>query len=230
MLWKVFEAITPKIVDIYRRISAPPVPNLRGDRDIEYSWVASNIPEGCGNALDFGSGTSYMGLLAARKGFNVVAIDLARQESAYTHPELHFIQGDIFELDLEKSSFDLIINCSAIEHVGLAGRYGVTKTRVDGDIEVMTELSKVLGKPNCTQILTIPVGRDRVFAPWHRVYGKERLPRLLNRWKQIKSEFWIKNSSNAWIMVDEKEALNREPLEHCYGLGLFVLCNQGERN
>jgi len=222
MLWRIFQKIEPTLISLYRRLSQPPVPNLKGDRDIEYSWVTANMPEGPGEALDFGCGPSWMGLLAARKGFNVTACDLKSVKWFYEHPNLKFIQGDIFKLSFPSEYFDLIINCSTIEHVGLVGRYGVIESKPDGDIEAMEILRTIL-KPNGIMLLTIPVGCDKVFVPLHRVYGNKRLPKLLQGWEVIKKEYWIKNDENRYICVNESIALNKEPLPHCYGLGLFVL-------
>jgi len=95
--------------------------DLTGDRDIEWSWVASQMPKGPGEALDFGPGGSSLGLIAAEAGYNVTAIDLQPITWPYHHPNLRFVQGDVLKLQLQKNHFDLIINCSVIEHVGLAG-------------------------------------------------------------------------------------------------------------
>jgi SAM-dependent methyltransferase len=210
------------LVSIYNKLTEPPVPNLKGDRDIEHSWIGGNIPEGPGLALDFGCGPFSLGLLAARRGFTVTAIDLEPVIWYYEHPSLRFLQGDIFKLPLPSDHYDLIINCSSIEHVGLAGRYGVTESRPDGDIEVMAILKNLL-KSGKLMLLTIPVGRDRVFRPLHRVYGQDRLPKLLEGWKIQKNEFWIKDSLNRWIIVEKSVALDIDPVKHRYGLGLFVL-------
>lgn len=223
MLWRIFQKIEPSLMKFYRRVSQPPTPNLKGDRDIEYSWIVANIPEESGEALDFASGTSYLGLLAARKGFRVTAIDLEPVTWHYEHPSLNFIHGDIFKVDFDFEHFDLIINCSAIEHVGLVGRYGVNKSSPDGDINAMGRLRSIL-KGGKNMLLTIPVGRDRFIPHLHRVYGEKRLPILLQGWEIMKKEYWIKDDFNRWICVQESVALNKEPVEHCYGLGLFVLC------
>ena len=222
MLWHIFQRIEPTLVKLYRKVSKSPIPNLKGERDVEYSWVATNMPEGSGDALDFGCGLDWMGLLAARKGFNVAAIDLQFVTWYYEHPNLGFVQGNIFKLNFPREKFDLIINCSSVEHVGLVGRYGVSEFHPDGDIEAMALLKNIL-KPGKVMILTIPVGRDRIFYPLHRVYGEKRLPRLLQGWEVVKKEYWVKNNLNRWICVEELAAFNKEALEYCYGLGLFVL-------
>lgn len=222
MLWRYVKGIEPILKKIYQKLVTPPMPNLKGDRDIENSWITVNMHEGPGEALDFGCGLGWLGLLAARNGFNVTAIDLEPVKWFYKHPTLKFIQGDILKLSFPSEYFDLIINCSTIEHVGLVRCYGVTESILDGDIEAMNILKNIL-KPNGIMLLTIPVGHDKVFVSLHRVYGKCRLARLLQGWEVLKKEYWIKDTDNRWIMVDESVALNKEPLEYCYGLGLFVL-------
>jgi SAM-dependent methyltransferase len=205
------------------------IPNLAGDRDIEWSWVSSQIPLGEGEALDFGPGGSFLGLIAAQRGFNVTAIDLVPIQWDYVHSRLQFICGDILKLSLPTKHFDLVINCSTIEHVGLAGRYGVTKNNPDGDLKAMAHLREIM-KPGGTMLLTIPVGRDAVFAPLHRVYGAQRLPRLLEGYTVEKEAFWVKDSQNRWVLTDRETALDFEasagswnPLQNYYALGCFVL-------
>ncbi len=225
-LERILQKIEPALIQIHRKIYEPPPPNLKGDRDIEHSWITANMPDGPGLALDFGCGPFSLGLSAARKGFSVTAIDLEPVIWYFEHPSVKFLQGDIIKLTLPSDHYDLIINCSSIEHVGLAARYGVTESHSDGDIEAMAILKNLL-KPGKVMLLTIPVGRDRVFNPLHRVYGQDRLPKLLEGWKIQKNEFWVKNSLNRWIAVEKSVALNIEPVEHCYGLGLFVLTRPG---
>jgi len=222
MFWKLAQSFKPFFASLYERIGNPPVPNLDGDRDIEYSWIAANMAEGPGKALDFGCGTSWMGLLAARRGFEVTAVDLLQISWSYEYSGLHLDHGDVVSLRLLSESFDLIVNCSSIEHVGLKGRYGVSDNYGDGDLEVMGLLRTLL-KPGGHMLLTIPVGRDRVFAPKHRIYGAERLPRLLQGWEVVKSEYWGKDESNRWKICEEMVVLEREPLDYYYGLGLFVV-------
>ncbi|MGB7291875.1 MAG: DUF268 domain-containing protein [Thermodesulfobacteriota bacterium] len=222
IFWELFQELGNFLTPIYKKLSEPPIPNLMGDRDVEHSWITANMPEGPGLALDFGCGPFSLGLVAARKGFSVTAIDLEPVIWYYVHPSLSFLQGDILKLTLPSDQYDLIINCSSIEHVGLAGRYGVTESRPDGDIEAMAML-KTLLKPGKFMLLTIPVGRDQLFKPLHRVYGQDRLPKLLKGWEIVKKECWIKDKLNCWNCVEESVALATEPVKHRYGLGLFVL-------
>lgn len=218
----VFATCNRLLARIYKQLVPLPSPNLKGDRDIENTWIAANMPEGPGDALDFGTGGNWNGLLAARKGFNVICIDLLPISWPYRHAGLNFIRKDIFELDCPEEFFDLIINCSTIEHVGLADRYGITKEQEDDDLEAMVILGKLL-KPGKPMIMTIPVGLDHVIRPYHRVYGNNRLPLLLSDWKIKKEEYWVKNKKNDWVVVDKEIALNRMATSYLYGLGLYVL-------
>jgi len=49
----------------------------------------------------------------------------------------------------------------------------------DGDLDAMGILRELLA-PGGRMILTIPVGRDQICGPYHRIYGEDRLPRLLD--------------------------------------------------
>jgi len=197
------------------------VPDLEGDRDVEWSWVLSHLETGSGKVLDFGCGNSLLSFIAARRGYNVTAIDLQSTDWPYKLPNMRFIKCDILKSSFPKSSFDLIINCSSIEHVGLHGRYE-SEDNPEGDITAMALMHELL-RPGGVMLLTVPVGRDAVFAPLHRVYGRGRLTRLLDQWIIEKKEYWVKDDQNRWIAVEESVALDREPTKLCYGLGCFVL-------
>lgn len=207
-----------------RRMTSPGAGglDLTGDRDVEWSWVAAHMGSGPGTALDFGNGGSALGFIAAERGFDVTAVDLEAVAWPYAHERLRFVRGDVFDLPLAKGSFDLVLNCSAIEHVGLPGRYGVSEARPGGDLDAMARMRELM-KPGATMLLTVPVGRDTVFAPLHRVYGAERLPKLLSGFTVASKAFWLKRGENRWIAAPEADALAFEPRERLYAIGCFVL-------
>jgi len=220
MLSRAFQRVEPTLVRIYHRLSQPPAPNLRGDRHVEYSWILANLPQGPGKALEFGCANSWLALTAARRGFDTIGIDLTPVKWFYAHPGLRFVQTDIFDLDLASSSLDLIINCSTVEHVGLA-RYGDV-ANPDGDFDAMERLRHLL-KPGGIMLLTIPVGQDATIVPLHRIYGQSRLPRLLDGYIVELKEYWTKDDQNRWRMSNEREALSEQLRPNIYALGCFVL-------
>jgi len=203
--------------------------NYSSERDVEWPFCAAHMPLGPGQALDFGCGRSPLGFLAALRGFRVTAIDLEPVWLPYSHPNLCFVQCDLFERTLPERHFDLVINCSSIEHVGLAGRYGITSEDPDGDLQAML-LLRGLMKPGAIMLLTVPVGRDIVLAPMHRVYGPRRLPRLLQGFTVEHEEYWVKEQDGRWKPSAKKEALSfqasgnpDDPLSFTNALGCFIL-------
>lgn len=207
----------------------PAAKNLLGDRDIEWSWVGAQVPDRPGTALDFGNGGSFLGLMAAQKGYTVTAVDLGSVQWPYLHPHLHFVQGDILDLPLPTAHFDLVINCSTVEHVGLVGRYEVAESRPDGDLEAMDHLRNLMATDGI-MLLTIPVGQDAVFPPMCRVYGKARLPRLLAGFAVKREVFWVKDDQNRWVICERDAALgfaasagSWDPMQNTTALGCFVL-------
>ena len=221
-----------------KRAFVPPKPVLKtidGERYVEWSFLSSHLPEGSGEAIDFGCENGYMSLLAAQKGFHVRACDLQEQHFLWKHPNVEFILGDFLHLGLPRNHFDLIINCSSVEHVGVAGRYGVTASETDGDLEVMTRFSELL-TPQGIVIMTAPCGTDAVMAPWCRVYGQERLPKLLAPFLIERECYWIKDHENRWVETSKEKALNYAPRHDpanphgcSYALGGFVLRKRADR-
>lgn len=217
---------------IYSRLRARE-PNLVGDRDVEWSWICGHIPPGSGEALDFGNGGSFLGLAAAQRGYDVLAVDLEEIVWPYAHPRLRLVRGDILTLPIAERRFDLVLSCSTVEHVGLVGRYGVASGNVDGDLEAMARIRSLM-KPGGVMLMTIPVGRDAVFAPLCRVYGETRLPALLRGFDVEEQVYWVKDQRNLWQVADRASALAFEAdarswtaLRNVYALGLFVLRRPG---
>jgi hypothetical protein len=72
-------------------------------------------------------------------------------------------------------------------------------------------------------VLTIPVGRDMVCAPLHRIYGERRLPRLIDGFDVVEQQYWRKDRERGWMQTERAIALATEGSESFYSLGLFVL-------
>ena len=96
------------------------------------------------------------------------------------HPQLRTITVDDHAKDPEK--FDAIFSISPIEHDGL-GRYG-DPINPNGDLEAMKK-TKAMLKDDGLLFLAVPVGRDCLVWNTHRIYGKHRLPLLLEGWEMV---------------------------------------------
>lgn len=201
--------------------SGPVQRTLAGDREIEWTWTLAHVRREPGRVLDFGSGNGMMALGARFAGNDVVAVDLEHEQYPFHPDRIEYVQGDFNELELEPGSFDQILNCSSVEHVGLAGRYG-SPDEPDGDLRAMEKMARIL-KPEGDMVLTLPVGRDAVHAPNHRIYGDERLPRLLERWEIREESYWAKPTSQRFEPVPREQALAEKGSAAYYALGLFVV-------
>lgn len=194
---------------------------LAGDREVEYAWTLAHVTREPGRVLDFGSGPGVTALCASFAGNHVVAVDLEHEGYPFAGHEIEYIRGDFNRLEWEPRSFDQIVNCSSIEHVGLAGRYG-SPDDPDGDLRAMDTMAGLL-KPGGNMVLTIPVGRDGAYAPWHRVYGENRLARLLASWEIQEESYWAKPGGGKYEPVSREQALAEQGSATYYALGLYVV-------
>jgi hypothetical protein len=205
------------------------VKTLSKDREIEWRWLAEKLEPAehvLAHALDFGpmpGGPTCK--LAIDRGYSVTGIGLERIR--FSDPVFEYIQQDINTVE-RPGLFDVIINISTIEHVGL-GRYG-DPIDPDADIKAMLRLRSWLrffGR----HILTLPVGVDAVIGHYHRVYGHGRLWELLDGWAILEQKYWRKNDADEWEVCTKEEALAEEPthlpvespLYLYYAIGGFVL-------
>jgi SAM-dependent methyltransferase len=193
---------------------------LQGDRELEWTFCQARLSDGPGTTLDFGADIGVLSLAAALRGHDVVALDRLDVPHPVVHERVTREVADILDRPLEGRQFDQIINCSSVEHVGLAGRYGSSDVP-DGDLEAMAILAERL-RPGGRHIVTVPVGRDLICAPQHRIYGEQRLPRLLAPFEVAEEQFWRK-TVRGWERSDRAAALATEGSASFYALGLFVL-------
>jgi len=206
-----------------------PVIDLSGDREIEYSFIASRLPSGPGQALDFGSGFGTLSIHAIQRGWCVTGVDLMPYPIRWKNERFKFVLGDFLTLPFDKESFDVILNCSSVEHVGLGDRYGKIPVLEDGDLQAMEKLRSLL-KAGGSMLLTIPAGRDSVIGMLHRVYGRNRLPKLIAGFEVREQAYWVKGEDNSWVSCNRDSALDytptgdgSDPTRCSYALACFVL-------
>src|SRR5947209_4436197 len=162
--------------------------DVRGEKLLDWGFICSSLPKGPRRALEIGSGRSPIIPAMLSLGYDVTAVDLC-SDASQMFAGIDFIAGDFLQLDL-RPGFDVIVVCSVVEHVGLGGRYG-SQEDPDGDLKAMRKIAGLLA-PNGLVFLTVPVGVDTICRPFHRVYGRQRLPRLLQEFDIVDSRFLVK--------------------------------------
>jgi hypothetical protein len=188
---------------------------LSGDRDLEWSWVIAQASPGTKRTLDFGPGNSTTPIALSFISEEVVCLDLNKPEINYGVNNINHVLGDVTSPPAGLGKFDLIVNCSSIEHVGLPGRYGSTEV-ADGDLIGMQNLLELMNA-SARMLMTIPVGKDGAYLPNHRVYGNIRLPQLLSGYYVVSERFLKKlNRKDTGRKLPRKR---RYPLNH---LLLFI--------
>lgn len=123
-----------------------------------------------------GSETPWYECIAAEYGAAVMTIEY--RKVVCTIPGLEVVTPEQFAAHPRR--FDAALSISAIEHDGL-GRYG-DALDPDGDIRAMADFKRLL-KDGGILFLSVPVGLDALVWNAHRVYGRKRLPRLLEGWR-----------------------------------------------
>ena len=97
-----------------------------------------------------------------------------------THPKVKVMTVD--EYKKNPITFDYLLSISSIEHDGL-GRYG-DPLNPNGDLDAMKQCAQMLNEGGLF-FLAIPVGPDQLVWNAHRIYGKLRLPMLLESWEIV---------------------------------------------
>ncbi|ULB45246.1 DUF268 domain-containing protein [Limnospira fusiformis KN01] len=133
------------------------------------------------NVLIFGLNRVNCDAISIWKGAaNVYVIDYNLPVSE--HPQVQVFSTDDYIGQNIKA--DAAISISSFEHDGL-GRYG-DPINPTGDFEAM-KLAKKFIKKDGLLFFSVPVGQDCLVWNAHRIYGKIRLPMMLEGWKTVDS-------------------------------------------
>ena len=104
----------------------------------------------------------------------------------YEHPKLNTVTVSEFEKNPAKyGKFDQVWSISSFEHDGL-GRYG-DPLNPNGDVEAVAKVKQYL-KPDGVFMFCVPIGKDEVRWNEGRVYGRVRLPLMLEGFDVIDTE------------------------------------------
>jgi SAM-dependent methyltransferase len=88
------------------------------------------------------------------------------------------------EWDANPVPFDYALSISSFEHDGL-GAYG-DPLDPNGDLKAMRNMKRVV-KPGGILLFAVPTGADKVMFNQCRIYGRIRMPMMLEGWEMIDS-------------------------------------------
>ncbi len=179
-------------------------------RVVEYGFVQGKlmtIPKG--RALDVGCVAlyNYTSPSLAFAGWDVYGIDI-RGDWGFTHPNFHFVQRDIKESGFESEYFDILFCISTLEHIGIAGQYGVSQEDTNGDIRAASEMTRIT-KQGGRLLLTVPYHNTYFVRRGARVYDLKRLKEMFEGFDIVDKQIYIWRG-NAWLETKgnlEKEGI-----------------------
>jgi SAM-dependent methyltransferase len=126
------------------------------------------VPEGCGDALDVGSGDGLLARKLAGRAKRVTGIDKSPEmiacsrELAVGHPNLTFIEGDFLTTDLPAGGFDFICSVTTVHHMDFEAAF----TR-------MSELLRPGGA-----LVVVGLAREASVADWAAVIAAAPVVRI----------------------------------------------------
>ena len=180
-------------------------------RIIEYSFIIQKLAQAPrGKVLDVGctARLNYLPAAFASLGWQVWGIDL--RTFKFRHPNFHFVPGEIWNTDFPDNFFDAVYAVSTIEHLGLSGRYGITKEDAEGDVRAVREIARIL-RPGGVLLCTVPYGKEaRVIKYLQRIYNKSSLERLFRNWTWKDEVYYCRDDDGYWVSMPEEDVIKVE--------------------
>lgn len=172
-------------INYYRNLAQNKKEAYYGKTD---TWLYSSLekyPMKGKSVLIIGSNEPFYEEVCQSFGAKKIDVSEYRKITSVNKNVNYFLPNEI------KEKYDIILSISSFEHDGL-GRYG-DPINPNGDINSMKEMKKYLMDDGFI-ILSVPVGEDCLVWNAHRIYGKIRLPKLLNGWEVIETFGYNENN------------------------------------
>lgn len=146
--------------------------------------------------LDVGSYRLFtIGLCAAYES-NVTLLEIRDIPDELAGSETRII-GDVKDVELPESCFDVVVSLCALEHFGL-GKYG-EEFDIDADIKAIRNIKKCL-KPGGRFIFTTTVGdKAAIWFNAHRIYSLKMLRKVMSKGFKIEKERLIIIGENPYF-------------------------------
>lgn len=176
------------------------------DRYLEYPFALNCLPKVPARVLDVGCAGSFFPLLLAAFGYETYGIDIRNYAitNKISIPDFKFVRENIISTGFPDSYFDAIIVISAIEHMGLGGRYGI-KEDLSADRKAVQEMHRIL-RPGGSLILTFPFGKAKILRPYCRIYDSKTVDNLIQGLSIDRNEYFMQDKNGDWYRCTKEEA------------------------
>lgn len=198
------------------------------ERAIEYLWVCARLRDlRAGQILDVGCKEGLPTTEILRRWNFVYGIEpnISEQISGENYC---ILPGDIRSTEFPDCSMDAVVAISTLEHIGVAGRYGVTENDETGDYRAAAEIHRIL-KRGGGFYGSVPFGRG-TSRPLNRLYDAGRLLGVLTGFQLVDlAYFKYYEEYGLWLEVDASAAeLNDWDTEPWYSLACFFARKSGQ--
>jgi SAM-dependent methyltransferase len=175
------------------------------ERIIEYPWMLSRLPSGCGKLLDAGSALNFDFILS-KKVINEKKLfisTLAPEKNCFWSREISYIFEDLRDSCFKNNYFDWIVSLSTIEHIGLDNTMlytedGTKKENAPSSyLSAIREFRRIL-KPGGVLYLSVPFGKYKNHG-WFQVFDGGMIDKLVQTFSpQSMTEKYFRYDKDGW--------------------------------
>ena len=184
------------------------------ERVVEYPWIISNITGNKKRILDAGSTMNHLFLLQNRilnkHSWLIATLDV--ENNFFNDLGVSYLYdgyADLRNLCLKENTFDYVISCSVLEHIGMDNTNIYTNDRKYAEestndyLKVIDEFKRVLSKGGeC--FITVPYGKYQNFG-WFQQFDREMIKKVIDKFNYKYKEQFYKYSSEGWKSVSKEE-------------------------